>query len=301
MSLFSLPWQIREALNTIKILPSIRKNLQELMEMLDQTSWKVNKLLSDVQTKKQLPEGESYLVEKEIELLKERLAVISPERLKHALHKSLTSSIWSRVTHLRLIYIYAVKAPWLRKWILEEYREVLLDSAEEIALKTPFLVNKNEVAALNSALKNELDLNKFVGRRTDMLLSDLYCSCSDDPRITALVEKEGFPLEALEYPLDFNDILNLDDRAVQLLLREVQSDALILAMKWTSEEIRDKILKNMSQRAAELLREDMESSWPVRLSEVEEEQKGILKIIQRLVDEWQIVVPREGDETDWAE
>lgn len=94
----------------------------------------------------------------------------------------------------------------------------------------------------------------------------------------------------------FENLLDLDDRSVQLLLREIQSDSLVLALKGASEPLREKIFKNMSQRAAEMLREDLESKGPVRLSEVEAEQKEILKIVRRLADEGQIVLGGPGGE-----
>lgn len=94
----------------------------------------------------------------------------------------------------------------------------------------------------------------------------------------------------------FENLLDLDDRGIQLLLREIQSDSLILAMKGASEPLREKIFKNMSQRAAEMLREDLESRGPVRLSEVEAEQKEILKIVRRLADEGQLVLGGAGGE-----
>jgi flagellar motor switch protein FliG len=94
----------------------------------------------------------------------------------------------------------------------------------------------------------------------------------------------------------FENLLDIDDRSIQLLLREIQSDSLILAMKGASPELREKIFKNMSQRAAEMLREDLEARGPVRVSEVEAEQKEILKIVRRLADEGQIVLGGAGGE-----
>lgn len=94
----------------------------------------------------------------------------------------------------------------------------------------------------------------------------------------------------------FENLLDLDDRSVQMLLREIQSDSLVLALKGASEGLREKIFKNMSQRAAEMLREDLESRGPVRLSEVEAEQKEILKVVRRLADEGQIVLGGAGGE-----
>ena len=99
----------------------------------------------------------------------------------------------------------------------------------------------------------------------------------------------------------FDNVNELDDRSVQLLLREVQSETLIIALKGTSQELKDKIFKNMSTRAAEALKEDLEAKGPVRLSEVEAEQKEILKIVRKLVDEGQIVLGGKGGEEGLVE
>ncbi|WP_246038772.1 flagellar motor switch protein FliG [Chitiniphilus eburneus] len=94
----------------------------------------------------------------------------------------------------------------------------------------------------------------------------------------------------------FDNLMDVDDRGIQLLLREIQSDSLVIALKGTSQVLKDKIFKNMSQRAAEMLRDDLEAKGPVKLSEVESEQKEILKIVRRLADEGQIVLSGKGEE-----
>ncbi len=94
----------------------------------------------------------------------------------------------------------------------------------------------------------------------------------------------------------FDNILEIDDRGIQLLLREVQSDSLIVALKGANPDMREKIFKNMSQRAAEMMREDLESKGPVRLSEVEAQQKQILLIVRRLADEGQIMLGAKGED-----
>ncbi len=94
----------------------------------------------------------------------------------------------------------------------------------------------------------------------------------------------------------FENLIDVDDRGIQLLLREIQSESLILALKGANEAMREKVFKNMSQRAAEMLREDLESKGPVRLSEVEREQKEILKIARRLADEGQIQLGGKGED-----
>lgn len=94
----------------------------------------------------------------------------------------------------------------------------------------------------------------------------------------------------------FDDLASLDDKGIQALMKEVQSESLVIALKGATPELRDKILRNMSTRAAETLREDLDSRGPVRLSEVEAEQKEMLKIVRRLADEGQIVMGGGGDE-----
>ena len=94
----------------------------------------------------------------------------------------------------------------------------------------------------------------------------------------------------------FDDLEKVDDKGIQSLLREVQSESLVVALKGASPELREKIFRNMSTRAAETLREDLESRGPVRLSEVEAEQKEMLKVVRRLADEGQLILGGGGDD-----
>ncbi|MDA7415232.1 flagellar motor switch protein FliG [Xenophilus arseniciresistens] len=88
----------------------------------------------------------------------------------------------------------------------------------------------------------------------------------------------------------FEDIMKLDDKSVQLVLKEIASETLIVALKGAAPALRDKFLSNMSSRAAESLREDLESRGPLRLAEVEAQQKEILKAVRQLADDGQIVL-----------
>jgi flagellar motor switch protein FliG len=94
----------------------------------------------------------------------------------------------------------------------------------------------------------------------------------------------------------FEDVIKLDDRAMQSVLKEVANDGLVIALKGASAEIRDKFLKNMSQRAAEALREDLESRGPVRVADVEMQQKDILKTVRRLADAGEISIGGGGED-----
>ncbi len=94
----------------------------------------------------------------------------------------------------------------------------------------------------------------------------------------------------------WENLLDIEDRGIQILLREVQSESLILALKGSSETLREKIISNMSSRAGETLKEDLEAKGMVRVSEVETQQKEILNIVRRLAEEGQIVIGGKGDE-----
>lgn len=94
----------------------------------------------------------------------------------------------------------------------------------------------------------------------------------------------------------FENIADIDDRGIQALLREVSTDNLVLAMKGCDDTIKEKIFKNMSSRAAEMLREDLESKGPVKLSEVEGAQKEILGIARRMADEGTISLGGSGEQ-----
>ncbi|MGE5453677.1 MAG: flagellar motor switch protein FliG, partial [Methylocystaceae bacterium] len=92
----------------------------------------------------------------------------------------------------------------------------------------------------------------------------------------------------------FEDIVNIDDRSVQRVLREVESQDLAMALKGASDEVAQKIYRNMSKRASDMLREDMEFMGPVRLRDVEDAQQRIVNIIRKLEDAGEIVVARGG-------
>lgn len=94
----------------------------------------------------------------------------------------------------------------------------------------------------------------------------------------------------------FDNLKDVDDRGIQLLLREVSSDVLILALKGAEEDLKEKIFNNMSKRAAELLADDLEAKGPVRVSEVETAQKEILTIARRMADAGEIVLGGSGEQ-----
>ena len=124
-----------------------------------------------------------------------------------------------------------------------------------------------------------------------------------EPRIESTVMRElkevdpelGAKIQDLVFV--FDNLIEVDDRSMQELLRQVSSDKLLLAIKGADDRLRDKIFSNMSQRAAEMLRDDLEAALPVKLSEVEGAQREILEIARRLSDEGTITLGARGGET----
>jgi flagellar motor switch protein FliG len=142
----------------------------------------------------------------------------------------------------------------------------------------------NVKKAAMGGIRHAAEILNFVGQQVETAIVDNVREY--DPELAQKILDEMFV---------FENLLDIDDRGIQLLLREVQSDSLIIALKGASQELREKVFKNMSQRAAEMLREDLESKGPVRLSEVEGEQKEILKVARRLADEGQLQLGGGGE------
>jgi flagellar motor switch protein FliG len=109
----------------------------------------------------------------------------------------------------------------------------------------------------------------------------------EDPELAEEIKKRMFV---------FEDIVMLDDRSIQKVMREVDSQELAKALKSVDTEVQDKIFKNMSKRAATMLKEDMEYMGPVRLKDVEEAQQKIVSIIRHLEDVGEIVIARSGED-----
>jgi len=172
----------------------------------------------------------------------------------------------------------------LRIATLEGIQPAALKELNDVMLRL-LSGSANIKKAAMGGVRTVAEILNFMGTANETTVVDSIREY--DPDLAQKILDEMFVFENL------NDI---DDRSIQLLLREIQSDSLILALKGASEPLREKIFKNMSQRAAEMLREDLESRGPVRLSEVEGEQKEILKIVRRLADEGQIVLGGAGGE-----
>jgi len=156
---------------------------------------------------------------------------------------------------------------------------------------------------LQDILRNKLSLSgSFKSKAIDgakAVAGIMNCVGSDtEQRIIQALSQADSTLTAKIQDLMFvfDNLITLDDKGMQLLLREVSSDLLGVALKGTAEPLREKIFKNMSKRAGEILREDMETRGPVKMSDVEAAQKDIVVIARRLAEAGQITLATGRDD-----
>lgn len=130
-----------------------------------------------------------------------------------------------------------------------------------------------------------VDILNLVDRTTEKnIIESLE---EDDPELAEEIKKRMFV---------FEDIVMLDDRAIQRVLREVDTNELAKALKAVDSEVQDKIFRNMSKRAAALLKEDMDFMGPTRRKDVEEAQQKIVSVIRKLEEQGEVVIARSGEE-----
>ncbi|GHV94117.1 flagellar motor switch protein FliG [Spirochaetia bacterium] len=161
--------------------------------------------------------------------------------------------------------------------------EVLREVERVLEKKLSTLSSEDYTTA--GGVENIVEILNLVDRASEkQIIEQLE---DEDPELAEEIKKRMFV---------FEDIVMLDDRAIQKVMREVDSQELAKALKSVDTEVQDKIFRNMSKRAASMLKEDMEYMGPVRLKDVEEAQQKIVSIIRHLEDTGEIVVARSGED-----
>jgi flagellar motor switch protein FliG len=175
--------------------------------------------------------------------------------------------------------------------------DVLLRIATLDGIQPAALRELNESLAKVLSGSESLKKSALGGVRTAAEILNFMGSTHEATVIESVREHDAdLAQRILDEMFVFENLADLDDQGMQLVLREVQSESLLVALKGANESLREKVFANMSQRAAETLREDLEAKGPVRVSDVEKEQKEILKIVRRLADEDQIALGGKGEE-----
>jgi flagellar motor switch protein FliG len=175
--------------------------------------------------------------------------------------------------------------------------EVMLRIATLEGIQPTALKDLNEVLYKVLAGGDKIRKTSMGGVKTAAEIINMMGNQIETSVIEAI---RGFDADLAQKIMDkmftFEDLIKLDGKSIQLVLKEVASESLVIALKGASSELRELVFANMSSRAAEGLRDDLESRGPVRLSEVEAQQKDILKIVRRLSEEGQIAIGGGDDE-----
>ncbi|WP_412852767.1 flagellar motor switch protein FliG [Ectothiorhodospira shaposhnikovii] len=167
---------------------------------------------------------------------------------------------------------------------LDGVQPAALMELDEI-LERQFAGNLNVKSSSVGGVKSAANILNFMDSTKEGMIMD---------KVRDLDEGLGQKIQDLMFV--FANLVDVDDRGIQSLLREVSTDSLVLALKGADDAVKDKILRNMSKRAAEMLQDDLEAKGPVRLSEVEVAQKEILSIARRMAESGEIVLGNKGAE-----
>ncbi|TDP71616.1 flagellar motor switch protein FliG [Roseateles toxinivorans] len=185
----------------------------------------------------------------------------------------------------------------LKAFTERQRNEVLIRVATLDGIQPSALKDLNEVMSKVLAGGDRLKKSSLGGAKTAAEIINMMGSSVETSVLDYIREADSdLAQKIMDNMFTFDDLDKLDDKGFQALLKEVQSESLIIALKGATPELREKVFRNMSTRAAETLREDLDSRGPVRVSEVEAEQKEMLKTVRRLVDEGQIVLATGGDD-----
>ena len=175
----------------------------------------------------------------------------------------------------------------------------------EVVLRMANLDNVDPelIAEIDKVLKNQLSNSHTIeqaslgGVQPVAEMLNVMDKNSEQSIMSRLEEKDPLLAEEIrKLMFVFEDIAKIDDRGIQVLLKEVPNDRLLLALKTANDDIRNKIFKNISTRAAEMLREDLSNMGPARLSDVETAQQEIVNVARRLEAEGKIIIARGGSE-----
>jgi flagellar motor switch protein FliG len=183
---------------------------------------------------------------------------------------------------------------------------ILPDNVKEDVLKRIAITEKipeSAISELEEVLRHQLDINKGKGRKIGGIkaVAEIlnHSDRSTEQLVLEKLEKENQKLadSIRQLMFVFDDLIQVDDKGIQSVLKEVRTEDLSLALKTATAGLKEKIFRNMSQRAGQILKEEMETRGPAKVSDVEKAQQTIVKIARRLEAEGKIALAgRGGDE-----
>jgi flagellar motor switch protein FliG len=191
-----------------------------------------------------------------------------------------------------LVHLDSDQAAAVLKTFAERQRnEVLIRIATLDGIQPSALKDLNEVMKKLIAGGEQSRMAPMGGVKAAAEMLNLLGTSIETSALDYIREADNdLAQRVLDNLFTFDDLDRIDDRGIQALLKEVQSESLVIALKGAKPGLREKMLRNMSTRAAETLAEELDARGPVRVAEVEAEQKELLKTVRRLAEEGQIVI-----------
>ena len=171
-----------------------------------------------------------------------------------------------------------------------------------IRIATSERILESALEDLDDVLKSQMDITKGKGKKVGgiKMIAETLNQCDrtlEQKILEKIQEKDDLLADSIrQFMFVFDDLVKVDDRGIQMILKDVNTEKLALAMKISSDSLKEKIFKNMSQRAAQMLKEEIQVKGPVRVSEVEKAQQDIVKVAKKLETEGAVILMGRGDE-----
>ena len=171
-----------------------------------------------------------------------------------------------------------------------------------IRMATTGRISENALDEIKEVLRGQLDLSKGKGKKLGGIktVAEILnlCDKSTEKAVLETMEEQNSILadSIRQLMFVFEDITTIDNRGIQMILKEISTEDLCIALKTASEELKAKIFTNMSQRAAVILKEEMQARGPVRVSDVEKAQMNIVNIVRKLETEGKVIISKRGGE-----
>jgi flagellar motor switch protein FliG len=224
------------------------------------------------------------------------------EKLANVHEETLANYLMNEYPQTVAVIISRIKASHAAKVLAVLPQELSLEVMDRILVMDN--VPREVLEAVEESLKSEFmrNLAQKTTRDSHELMAEIFNNFDrgNEQRFMGLLEskhpKDAERIRALMFT--FDDIMKTDDKGIQTILRDVDKDGLGIALKGAKPEMREKFLKNMSERAAKILREDMESMGPVKVKDVDEAQLKIVSVAKALADKGEIVIMNSADGQD---
>lgn len=227
----------------------------------------------------------------------ESLEVIDPRSLANFLINEHPQTIALVVSHLDP----AKKGQVIKKLPESLQSEVILRIANMDYVAPDLIQQLDRVLQKELATVGSVETQRLGGVEPIAEMFNVMDKSTEEAILSKIEEKDPMLAEEIrKLMFTFEDLILVDDRGMQAILKEVPNEKMIVALKSAPDDVKEKIFTNMSDRAATLIKEDLEAMGPVRMSDVEAAQQEIVNIAKRLEEEGKIMISRGGDEDSFV-